>query len=504
MEFPATLPLSTLQSEHPDYASAKHDLLKIQLLAESGHRLKRSLSLFLQQRCGEEPAVYQQRLKKFGYSNTLGAGIAQLASKLSNGQIHASQAADWWNTWRNNNDGQGRTEQELIEKLFAETATLGHCWAHVDKPVSAVEPRSRGEEVALGLEPRVVIYNALQVPNWAMAGRGVSWVKVYQVITENADPSRPPRQKAVWTFIDSEHITRFSAYVKLGAQGEIKQLLNAQGEEIDSSEEAPIAQETAIAHGFGLCPVTRVAVPGRLWAGDQAYSNAEQCLRLECHRFDLLTAAYLQRTYKPAATPDELMDLDNTYVDEDDKPLPTGLQYVIKVDEFKWNEPTGAIIGPLTKTLEETKRELRAILSLGGAYLQEGAVEASGESKRMDFVIEAERLEAYGAVIVDALNDLYQIVAKGAGQAPPSISGLNEFGGDAFGTFVAQLVAIASLDLAGLAARLPLPLFELLLRKLYGFLSAGLSPDERDQVLEAGLPQLPPQPPAQPRDPAIP
>lgn len=488
--YPSALELGLLQAENPEFTQQKPHLEKIDLLSRTGHQLRDKLHLFLKKRPGEEAVIYETRLAKFSYSNTLGAGISQLSSKLTNAPIHASDTTDFWNDFRDNNDGQGRTEKQLVSKIFSSAVKTQRCWVHVDKPKSEVVPRNLSEEQALGLVPQIVLYDALQVPNWSFNDDGsVNWVKVYQISTDSTSPLRAPLQKATWTFIDSEQIVRYSHYVKLNGDGTIQSLLNSLGEEVDYGTTAKIPMEgEVVLHGFGRCPVTAVTLSDDLWGGDHAYALAEACLRLECHRYDLLTAAYMQRIYKTAQIPDG--ELSQTHVD-DEKPLPTGLQYVLELDKFEWAEPTGSIIEPLTNTLNETKKELRTILALGGAYTQQedGSNVASGKSKEMDFANENKRLTAYGAVMVDALNDIYKLVAKASSTTPPLISGLDDFAEDSFSDLSQALGAIASLDTGSLAQRLPLEIYQLLMKKLISFLLGNLSAEQREAIAKMPLPQ---------------
>lgn len=490
MEYPAYLELKTLQAENPEFTAQKPHLQKISLLARSGHELREHLHLFVEKRAGEEDCIYRTRLNKFSYSNTLGAGIAQLGSKLTNSPIHATEASEFWDKFRADNDGRGRTEKQLCSKLFSSTIKLQRCWAHVDKPFSDFLPRNLAEEQAHGLTPRVVVYDALQVPHWSLKENGTAeWVKVYQVISDTSNPLRKPLQKAVWTFIDGENIARYSHYVALKKDGSIQSLLNQKGEEVDYGDTAKIPLEgKPIAHGFGRCPVVPVVLSDELWAGNQAYAAAESCLRLECHRYDLLTAAYLQRTYKSVQLPDN--DLNNTFVESENKPLPTGLQFVLELDKFEWSEPSGTIIEPMTKTLNETKKEIRTILALGGAYTQQedGSNVASGVSKQMDYANEDERLASYGAVLIDALNDIYKLVGIGSSNEPPTLSGLEDFGQDSFSELLDSLNAIATLDTSSLANRLPLELYQLLMKKLISFLLSNLPPEQREALSNQTLP----------------
>lgn len=483
MTYPTQLTLKILQAEHPEYAAVKAHLEKIRLLAEGGWRLRERLPEFLKQRPGEEDEIYEARLEKFSYSNVLGGAISQLSSKITSGTVHLSNAEpeSFWEEFREDTNGQGRTELQLIEKLFSEGLKYRTVFAHVDKPTSPQQPRNRAEEEALGLRSKVVLYPAIQVPLYKERNGQLEWLKVYQ-ISDHITPFSNPLKLARWKFIDSTYIATYESFVKLDSQGQILELLDEQGEPLPLDEEPKVSLVSLVQHGFGSIPVTRLELPDDKWSTNQAYGIAEQCLRLECHRYDLLTAAYLQRTYKPIQSPDH--DLDNSYTSSDD-PLPTGLQYVLELDRFEWAEPEGKIIPSINSSLEQAEKQIRTLLGTGGAYVQE-AVEASGVSKAMDFVIEDERLKAYGHLLTDCLQDLYQLVSKAEGQSNPglAVSGLDEFGGDRLDDLIDTLTKLLSIDMTMLERALTPSLYLLIREKLLSLLMGNLNPEQRGKCLD--------------------
>jgi hypothetical protein len=484
MIYPPQLPLKILQSEHPEYAAVKPHLERIQLLTEGGWRLRDKLPYFLKQRPGEAQEIYEARLEKFAYSGVLGSCISQMAAKLTSGTIHLSNATNesFWEKFREDNDGQGRTESQLIEQLFAESLKYKTVYVHADKPKAPVEPRSRAEEEALGLRTNLVLYPAVQVPMWSESNGKLTWIKVFQITDDTSDPLRKPLKKARWTFIDGEQIATYESFVKIGRKGEIQELLNSKGEPVLGGTDVAVPLTGLVAHGFGVIPIAKLELPDDKWSGNHASPKAEECLRLECHRYDLLTASYLQRTYTPHQTPDS--DLGDTYVG-DDEPLPSGLQYILKVDKFEWSEPKGDIIVHIDKALESAEKQIRSILGTGGAYAQE-PIEASGVSKQMDFAIEDDRLESYGSILTDCLQDVYQLVAKAEAQDGESlaISGLDEFGGDRLVDLIESLNMLLGIDLARLEQVMTPTLYILIRERLLSLLMGNMTPEQRQTILD--------------------
>ncbi|MEA5447599.1 hypothetical protein VB780_03395 [Leptolyngbya sp. CCNP1308] len=502
MEYPPKLLLKQLLAEHPSYTAMKPHLERISLLSEGGWRLRDKLSLFIEQRPGEEDPIYEARLKKFAYSNTLGSNLSQLASKITSGTVHVSNAAseDFWEKFREDNDGQGRTEIQLVEQIFAEALKFKTVFLHVDKTAAPVPPQSKAEEEQMGLRSKIVVYPAPQVSLWSESNGQLDWIKVFQIV-DVINPLTEPMKMARWTFIDREHIARYEAYVKLDRKGNILELLDKDGNPlVHESEPAVPSAGNPVAHGFGALPVARLELDESQWSGNQAYAKGEECLRLECHRYDLLTASYLQRTYKPIQTPDS--DLGDTYVGSDE-PLPTGLQYVLQVDKFEWSEPKGDILVHVDKALTQAEKQIRAILGVGGAYVQE-AIEASGVSKEMDFQIENDRLKSYGHILTDALQDTYQLVERAEGNSGSTlaVSGLDDFGGDRLTDLIEALNMLLGIDMARLQAVLTPTLYILIRERLLSLLMSNLTPEQKQAVLDEVADAPPPEPIPQPVEPA--
>ncbi|MDZ7922526.1 MAG: hypothetical protein U5M23_00385 [Marinagarivorans sp.] len=487
MHYPTKLKVSVLQSENAEYSETKPHVKRIALLAEGGYKLRDNLGLFLKQRQDESADIYRQRLDKYTYSNVLGAAISELSSKFSNGNVYLSGITNpiFWQAFRENNNGAGRTERQLLAELFGKCLPYRQTWVHVDKPKAPYAPRSAAEEASLGLEPRLIVYNAQQVLSWDETDNGtLKWAKIFQII-EDISPIEKPIKKAVWTFVDDECVCSYSLPVEV-KNGEICNILNSKGDRIDRYHGLyMVEQESVTMHGFGCVPIVRVALPYSQWGGNQAYPKAEEALRLETHRYDLLTNAYWQRFYKRAVVPE---DLGSVFADTTDS-IPVGMQFVPEADNFAWSEPTGAIIEPLTITLEKAASEIRNVLSMGGAAYASTAsaapIEASGLSKEMDFVNEDERLKSYGHIFTDALQDIYQLVAKAKGfdnYANIAVSGLDDFGRDRMASFVEALTAFVAIDLPQLSALMPPTLFAIVREKLISYLMGNLTPEQRSVI----------------------
>jgi hypothetical protein len=449
---------SVLVQEHEEYAQSKAHLKRIRLLVSGGHLLKNNLGNFLIQRVGEEPEVWQNRLRKFSYSNSLGSGVTQLASKFSNGSVK-----------------QGRSERDLFTRVATDLIVYGKVFAHVERNLPGVVANNALEQKALGIRPLINLYDAVQVIDWSGTENRLDWVKIYHLKEESASPFEAKTKVAEWVIVDSTYVTTCRLTVKTNVEGTLAEYLNPEGkwQAISSNTEVPI--DSQIEHGFGFTPVRIIRVDESLWAANQAYSKAEESLLLECHRQDILTNSYLQRIYTPHIPKDSL---DSTTVDASQGPIDTRLESVLSVDDFQWREPKGDIVQWINSTLADSEKRIRQILALGGAYTQE-ATDASGLSKQMDFSIEESRLRSYGHVITDALQDIYQWVAFTAGESPEEItvSGLDDFSNDRLALLLEQVKSITEIDLTKLGS-FNTAFQSYVLGSIVDYLGSNLTPEE--------------------------
>ncbi|MBD2060500.1 hypothetical protein H6F88_31660 [Oculatella sp. FACHB-28] len=487
IQYPTSISLKALESVHPEYAELLETLKDIDLLSTGGHKLKKHLTRFIKQRPGEEGPLYQQRLSKFTYANVLSNVIKQQSSKLTNSPLSVEYPESddaFWSKVREDLNLAGKTEKQLIAELYSHLVRFKKVFLHVDKPKTAVKPRNKLEETQLGIRPYLTIYPALQVINWSESNNSLDYIKVRQVTVDTSNPLSQPLTLVTWTFIDPIYITRYQATVKLRENGSISHMIvNGKEEPVDDETKIPLLEQP-IAHNFGAIPVLKAEIPDELWIGDQLASKAEEHLRTDCHKYDLLTLAYFQRTYKQVEK-----EVPNVQFD-DDEPLPTGLQHVLELEKFEWSEPQGTIITHLDTSLEKINQQIKDLVSLGNISADKGAIQQSGLSKSFDFLNEAEALEFYGHAITDILQDLFQIFAKAANVGTDiKVSGLNNFNVVTPEVLVALLKELSSFSLGTLKANVPITLLKHLYSQLSQKLIANLTPEQK-QVMEEELEAL--------------
>ncbi|MBD2515194.1 hypothetical protein H6G93_09270 [Nostoc sp. FACHB-973] len=312
--YPNYLTLGLLKSSHPDYVELLPALNEIELLASGGYKLKSKIESFLPRRPGEDADIYETRLKKFTYANILGSAINKQLARFNNSSISISgieDGQDFWNTFRDDTNLAGRSEKNLLSTIFRECLKFKKVFLHVDKHSVPYEVNSKAEEEILGIRPYVTIYPSLQVINWSdKGGEELKWIKVFQISVDSSNPLTKPVTRATWTFIDEQYVARYGAVVELDKNGFIKSIINERGTSSNDETPIPLLSEP-VEHGMGKIPVIKIEVPDDLWACNQAASKAVEHLRTDCSKYDLLTLAYFQRTFKRITKPDD--DLEKVF-----------------------------------------------------------------------------------------------------------------------------------------------------------------------------------------------
>lgn len=483
MKFPATLPLKTLEAQHPGYAAIASTLAKIDDLTAGGNQLEAKKAQYLRPRPGEEPDLYKLRLEKFTYTNILGLAIAQQTSKLSGGSLAISGLEphqDFWNWFREHTNRKGRSEKDLVSESFRVGLKFKTCYWHVEKPYSAIQPETKQHEEMLGIKPYVCVYSPMEVTNWEDDDSGLQWIKVRQLSTKTS-PFEKPLIKATWTFITTTHTAKYEALVKLSRKGAIAEIVDEKGESLGSGEDAIVSLARLVVHGVGKLPVLKLEIPDDLWVTNQAYLKAMEHLRLENSRSDTAEmVGYVQRTYKPIQNPDT--DLDHTFIDASED-LKSGNQYIIKGD-FAFNEASGASLASVGAVLQEIRDTIQDMIGMARASATKGAVEQSGISKKLDYVVQELILKAYGAIVCDRYQDLLQLVGRVAGFADAeteaiSVTGLNSFDVDSLET----LLAIA-LELQMVLPNLPPTVVKLFYEQLSNLLIKNASAEQQQEIRE--------------------
>nr|WP_322686617.1 hypothetical protein [Nostoc sp. DedQUE07]MDZ8133238.1 hypothetical protein [Nostoc sp. DedQUE07] len=448
-------------------------------MISGGYKLKNAIRHFLPQRPGEESEIYETRYKKYTYLNILSTNVNEQVSKLANAPLTIDGLdanPKFWANFREDTDLAGRSEKNLITLIFRELLKFKKIYVHVDKNKSDVIPTNKLQEETLGLRPYVVTYSPLQVINWSESKGKLNWLKIRQISEDNSNPIAASRKVCTWTIIDDTYIAKYSAIVELDAHGNITKA----NSEMTNADTTISLLALPLEHGFGQVPVFKIELPDQLWVADQAASKALEHLRIDCSKYDLLTLAYFQRTFKRVQTPDS--DLEHSYTN--DEPIPTGLAHVVELEKFEWAEPKGDIIKHMAEALQAIELQVRDLVSSGGLSSSNGAVAQSGISKQMDFAKQESMLRSYGEIIIDFYQDLLQLVAKAQGidGSKISVTGLTSFENDTLDSVLMKLDSVSKLNIDNLKPNLPPSALKVIYEQMVGMLTGNLSASQKEEV----------------------
>ncbi|NEU81488.1 hypothetical protein [Nostoc sp. UIC 10630] len=476
--YPNQILLETLESKHSEYIDMLPALQEIDLLISGGYKLKNAIRHFIPRRPGEIDELYEIRLKKHTYLNILSTNVNEQVSKLANAPMTVEGLdvnPKFWSAFRENTDLAGRSEKNLITLIFRELLKFKKIFVHVDKNKSDVIPVNRLQEESLGIRPYIVNYSPLQVINWSESKGKLNWLKIRQISEDNSNPIAAPRKVCTWTIIDGTYVVKYSAFVEIDGKGNITKI----NSEMINADTA-ISLQSTIEHGFGTVPVIKLELPDQLWVCDQAASKALEHLRIDCSKYDLLTMAYFQRTFKRIQTPDG--DFENSY--ENQEPLPTGLAHVIELEKFEWSEPHGYMIEHMSNSLQSIETQVRDLVAAGGVSSGNAALAQSGVSKQMDFAKQESMLRSYGEIIIDAYQDILQLVAKAQGLdgSEISVTGLNSFENDTLDSVLMKLDSVSKLNIGSLKANLPPSALKVIYEQMVGMLTGNLSASQKEEV----------------------
>ena len=87
---------------------------------------------------------------------------------------------------------------------------------------------------------------------------------------------------------------------------------------------------------------------------------------------------YIQRTFKPREKKEDDLEF---VTDEVDSGISSGNPYILDVENFSFNEPSGSSSKTLFESLENISSDIRRIYGLGPKETTKGALERSGISK---------------------------------------------------------------------------------------------------------------------------
>lgn len=474
MQYPDKAPFKQLEAQHSEYQQLLPAWQMISDFKQGSATLLRKADTYLPKRPGEEPDVYQLRLKKFSYTPVMSNAIREFTSKLASSPVHVSETNTeaFWQDFFEHIDGANQDQAELLNDVFGCLLYFGRVYLAVDKPKVDQQPRSALEADQMGLRPYVSLWEPLLVTNW-----GDGWYMTRQVIQRN-QPLEAPANYLRWQFWDAQYIATYEAQVSLKPDGTIDKIIRPDREY--STANTKIDLVSLVPHGLGRLPIVSLTLPEEMWTGNSVYLKQKQHTLIENSWTD---AGSIAGTVQRVFTPPPALPLDDPRVvfeQRDYSGLTSSNAHILVGSGFKFEESSGSAIAALTSQLETIERQIRDLVSMGylSASHKKGAVTQSGDSKEVDMVMLADSMRAYGKKVAQLYQDVLQLVALAAGLPDrPNVQGLDTYSINT----LRELVDLFNQTLSFITV-LPPTAVRVYLAKIVELMTGTVSPEAKDKI----------------------
>lgn len=422
---PDTAKVSVLQQEHADYQFYKDTWQTIEDIRNGATTIFKKIREYLPARPGEAPDIYVLRLAKASWTPVMSTAIREFTAKLASAPIHITASLkDYWEKFREDTNGKGRSESEFLNKVFSTLLYFGRCFVSVDKEPLPYQPRTKYEELQVGTIPYVNIYEPLSVINWS---EGWSITRDVSTVQE---PLQELKYIATWVVWTADATTTYQAEVKLD-KDQISHV-KVGSEWLNWKVDKAVAMKTSeVFHGLGKSALLRLVLPLELWTGNNVYAKQLQHFRIESSWTEAgVMAGSIQRVFTPIPpVPND--DPRMTFEEPDYAELKPDNAHVLIGADFKFQESSGSAIQNLTSQLETIERQIRAIVSMNQASVNVEALQQSGASKDVDQEPLEDTMKSYGTKVAKFYQDILELVELlGGADDEVSVEGLDSYGTD--------------------------------------------------------------------------
>lgn len=415
MDFPSSVTLKSIQKTYKGYSENVTLWDKIDDLIKGGNRIHSKKEKYLPMIPGEDQGIYNKRLEKFTYENVMGGSISELTRKLSTGTINVLGLPesdqnifyDFWIDFRKDITKTGCNENKYVEKIFQYFVNYGLIYCMIDQ-----EGESTGNivtDIKNGLTPYVSIYHPSIIVDKGY-NNGEKWYKLRFIENyETPFDDLTDLYSISWLIVSDTSVAEYKGIYQLSSKGEIIAIYeNGSLIPVTIDSSVTLADPGIIYHGQPDNPLIEYTIDEQYWISNNAHLRQLEHLRELNAKHDINTMLYIQRTFKPRVEKDDSLE----YISEEvESSIKSGNPYILDVEEFKFNEPSGSSSKTLLENLEATSADIRKLYGLGPKETSKGALERSGASKEMDFITIRDILENIGLDIVNLLNTIYNRIA---------------------------------------------------------------------------------------------
>lgn len=409
--------LGQLRSVHPSYDA--DTWVRYEALYRGGKDFRAHVTKFLNQNLAEPDDRFQRRVKEASYRSYVGPIVDYFASQLMAAPLtirccdeqgdEVETVDDFYSEFKEDADGHGTDLVDLGRTVFRSALIKGSAWVMATLPKRA-NVLSKADWEARGLgQARVAKVESDNILDWEYGEDGeLAWVLTYDECRprESLSESRG-KIRGTWRLYDRENVETF-------------QLTWAPGTDyIDENTE--VRSVGVEPHNFPRVPFVRVELPRGLWLMNRVAEAQVAHFRLTAGLLWAINqTCYAMPVFKMqggAAGGGPAMG--------------TGYAIVIgQDDDLTWAAPPSAPFAVISDEAKAQKDEIYRVAQqmAQGVDNNAAAIGRSAQSKHADTSSTEICLVAYGAVVREALEKVYDLIAEGRGDALKfRVGGLDRF-----------------------------------------------------------------------------
>lgn len=412
--------LANLKATHASYDA--DTWLRYEALYRGGKDFRANVAKFLSPNPTEPPDVYIQRLGEAAYRSYVGPIVDYFASQLMAAPltIRASdresgetvEAFDqFYSDFKEDVDGRGKDLIDLARDAFRTALIKGKCWLIAALPSNGGRaPRTRAEWEASSLGAvRATKLEPEHVLDWEHGEDGsLLWALTYEESRPRSSlTDSRARIRGTWRFYDAETVETFQLS------------WDPSRDNLTPDTEVPsIGREP---HGFARVPLVCIEPPRGLWLMNRVAEAQVEHFRLSAGLgWAIRRTCYAMPVFK-------LTGGANTGGPQ------MGAGYFLTIgaqDDVVWAAPPSQPFEVIAKEAKAQKDEIYRVAQqmAQGVENNAAAIGRSAQSKSADTASTEICLVAYGAIVREAIEKLYNLVAQGRGDTVKfRIGGLDRF-----------------------------------------------------------------------------
>lgn len=387
--------IEILDQQHPERRAGR--ITRCRALAEGAECWEELKDFWFPQNAKEPSDLYEERKKLAVYHNYAGPIVGLLSAYLFKTPPSVDAETTWSEGFLEDVDRRGTSWDSWWATAFLDAITgkRSLCWVNLPARGEAEFADRAAEETAGVLDAYLVNITAEELLDWGEDEVGkLTWVMIRQVVDRRSDVEQGRTKQWRWTHIDATQIRRWT--------------WNATKEQPTPQPGYDAVEEKPVVHKIGCLPVVRLEPPNGLWAMSLLHDPAVAHLRA---RNDLTWALH-----KSAHA---LMYVKRKW-DGDDPTIGPGYYLPLEVDdEVGWTEPPGNSFQVLRDDVMDLRTEIYRVVNQMALAADNNSKQqrASGESKQADWQAGDIVMGAYATLTLQAMRDVFAIVAAARGDA---------------------------------------------------------------------------------------